>query len=41
MYPLVRSICKNDFKWKVIEDDNGLEDYDLIWADHAMPIERM
>lgn len=38
MYPIVRSVCKG-VKLRVIEEDN--EDFDLMWADHAIPIERM
>jgi hypothetical protein len=40
MYPIVRKICKNSFKMKIIEEDNT-EDFDLMWADHAVPIERI
>jgi len=40
MYPLVRKICKSSFKMKIQEDDN-VDDFDLMWADHAVPIERI
>jgi len=38
MYPIVRNACKV-LKLRNIEEDN--EDFDLMWADHAIPIERM
>ena len=38
MYPLVRTVCKRDFKMRIIEEDNQ-EDFDLMWCDHAIPIE--
>lgn len=40
MYPLVRKICKSNFKWRLQEEDNQ-DDFDLMWADHAVPLERM
>lgn len=40
MYTIVRKICRQAFKMKVMEEDN-LEDLDLMWADHALPIERI
>lgn len=40
MYPLVRKISKKIFKWRLLEEDNG-EDFDLMWADHAVAPERM
>lgn len=39
MYPLVRQVCKKQFKMRLCEDDT--EDFDLMWADHAVPPERM
>jgi len=41
MYPIVRKVCNQDFKMKVIEDEALCEDFDLMWADHAVPIERI
>ena len=38
MYPIVRSVCKG-LKMRVCEED--CEDFDLMWADHAIAIERM
>jgi hypothetical protein len=40
MYPIVRKICKTSFKMKIQEEDN-VEDFDLMWADHNIPIEKL
>ena len=40
MYPIVRKVCKQDFGMKLWEEDNT-DEFDLMWADHAIPLERM
>ena len=40
MYAIVRQICKRDLKMKVIEDVEN-ENFDLMWSDHALPIDRL
>jgi hypothetical protein len=40
MYPIVRQVCKQDFGMKLWEEDNT-DDFDLMWADHAIPLERL
>lgn len=35
IYPLLRQVGKL-FKWKVEENDTQ-DDFDLMWADHAIP----
>ena len=40
MYPIVRQVCKS-FKWRLTDEDNPQDDFDLMWADHAIPLERM
>ena len=31
MYPIVSSVCKKHFRWRV---DQLEDDFDLMWADH-------
>ena len=38
-YAIVRKVVKHDFKMKVSEED--IDDCDLIWCDHCLPIERI
>lgn len=40
MYAIVRKACKQEFKMRVVEDD-ACEDWDLMWADHGIPNERV
>ena len=40
MYPIVRKVCKLDFGMKLWEEDNT-DEFDLMWADHAIPLERI
>lgn len=40
MYPIVRQVCRQDFGMKLWEEDNT-DDFDLMWADHAIPLERI
>jgi len=40
MYAIVRQVCKRDLKMKVTEDADN-ENFDLIWSDHALPVDRM
>lgn len=39
-YAIVRQVCKRDLKMKVTEDAEN-ENFDLIWSDHALPIDRL
>jgi len=41
MYPIVRKVCKREFKMRVVEDETQCDDFDLMWADHAIPLERI
>lgn len=40
-YPLIRGVCKKDFKMKVINEGDPDVDFDLLWADHAIPNDRL
>ena len=42
MYPIVRAVCKG-FKWRILDEDLNSPDFDfdIMWADHAVPLERM
>ena len=41
MYPIVRNVCRKCFKMKVVEDEANCEDFDLMWADHAIAAEKL
>jgi hypothetical protein len=38
-YPVLRKVLKRDFKMKLSEED--VDEFDLIWSDLALPIERV
>lgn len=40
MYAIVRKVCKKEFKMRVLEED-ACDDFDLMWADHGVPQERI
>ena len=39
-YAVVRKVCRKAFRMRLQEEDNT-EDFDLLWADHAIAIERL
>ncbi len=41
MYPIVRAVCRKSFKMRIVEDESTCEDFDLMWADHAIPLEKL
>ena len=38
-YQIVRKVVRHDFKMRVSEED--IDDFDLIWCDHCLPLERI
>jgi len=38
-YPILRKVVRLDFKMKIEETD--VEDADIIWCDHCLPLERI
>ena len=39
-YSLVRKVLKNEFKMRIVEDPD-CEDFDIVWADHGLPSEKL